>query len=210
MLCSSPVDDMTSHVRWKDVDDTLAYAERTNAVALFHAHVPGETITTDAIASLLILAEQHHLDFVRYDELDPAQPPRAGIALAFDDQATDKWVELRDLFAAHGARVTFYITRFPNYTDEMKAQVAELAADGHDIEAHSITHPLAPDYVAAHGLSAYLADEVVPSFQLLRDAGYTPTSYAFPFGHASEETYAATLALDGVARIRLSPGNCPY
>ncbi|MBA3464693.1 MAG: polysaccharide deacetylase family protein [Deltaproteobacteria bacterium] len=210
MLCSLSVDDLSSDVDWDQVDESLSYARRANAVALVHAHVPGETISIQAIEGMLLLAEQHHLDFVGHDELDRDHEPRAGLALAFDDQATDKWYELRELFLVHEAKVTFYLTRFHNYTDEMKAQMAQLAADGHAIEAHSVDHLNADAYVRAHGLDAYLTDEIVPSFEILKTAGYAPTAFAFPFGVASESTYNAVLAQPGVERIRLSPGSCPY
>jgi peptidoglycan/xylan/chitin deacetylase (PgdA/CDA1 family) len=92
----------------------------------------------------------------------------------------------------------------------MKLQIAQLAADGHDIESHTVNHLHADSYVAEHGLDAYLADEVAPSFDILRAAGYTPSSFAFPFGAADERTYRAVLELPGVERVRLSLGSCPY
>lgn len=210
VLRSLSIDDLSSDVDWDEIDAALGYAERANAVALVHAHVPGETISVSAIEGMLLIAEQHHLDFVGHDELDREHEPRAGLAFAFDDQATDKWYELRELFLVHEAKVTFYLTRFHNYTDEMKAQTAQLAADGHAIEAHSVEHLNANAYVKDHGLDAYLAGEVVPSFEILKAAGYAPTSFAFPGGVSSESTYNAVLALPGVERIRISPGSCPY
>lgn len=210
VLCSSSVDDLVSDVDWGEVEETLAYAERENVVALFHAHVPRVTISIRAIESLLVVAQAHHLDFIRYDELRPDQPRRAGLALVFDDQATQAWTDIRPLLANYGARVTFEVTRYPNYTDEMKAQIRQLADDGHDIEAHSISHLHTAAYIAEHGLDAYLTEEVMPSFQVLRDDHYTPTTYAFPFGAADVATYEAVLAQPGVERVRLSPGSCPY
>lgn len=210
VLCSNSVDSITADLDRDLVEETLGYAERNTAVALFHAHVPGETISRDVIEWLLASADAHHLEYVTYDQLTPDQPARAGIALAFDDQAVDAWLATRDLLRAHGARVTFFVTRFPNYDDEMRAGIAALAADGHDIEAHSISHIHAKDFVGRHDIPAYLAYEVKPSFEVLRAAGYTPTAYAFPFGEANEEIWDQVLALDGVGRIRLSPGACPY
>ncbi len=210
VLCSSAIDDMHTAVDWAEVDETLAYAERENVVALFHAHVPGETVSLHAVESMLLLAEAHHLDFIRYDELRPDQPRRGGLALGFDDQATDAWSAMRGLLADHGARVTFEVTRYPNYSDDMKAQIAQLAADGHDIQAHSISHLHAADYVAQHGLDAYVTEEVMRSFQVLQEAGYAPTMYAFPFGEADAATSDAVLAQPGVEHVRVSPGSCPY
>jgi len=210
VLCSLSIDDLSSDVHWDDVDEALAFAARENAVALLHAHVPGETIRAQTVDDVLSLAAQYGLAFVRHDELSTFNEPRAGLALAFDDQATQAWTDMRDVFASHGARLTFYLTRFHNYTDEMKAQIAQLAADGHAIEAHTVDHLHANSYVALHGLDAYLDDEVLPSFEILRTAGYAPSSFAFPFGEARERTYRAVLDLLGVERVRLSLGSCPY
>jgi peptidoglycan/xylan/chitin deacetylase (PgdA/CDA1 family) len=86
--------------------------------------------------------------------------------------------------------------------------LAALAADGHAIEAHSVAHLNAVDYIAQHGLPAYVDDEVLPSLAILRDLGYTPTSFAYPFGAAPSEAHDAVLA--HVERVRVSPGSCPY
>jgi len=210
VLCSDSVDDIRAGLDRGIVEETFGYAERTSSVALFHAHIPGKTISRDAIASILRSADAHHLDYVGYDELRSGEPPRAGFAFAFDDQAVDAWMDTRDLFQAHGARVTFFVTRFGSYTDEMKASLAALAAEGHDIEAHSVSHVHAGEFVHDHGFPAYAGDEVLPSFQILKDAGYTPTAYAFPFGEADETLRDEVLSLDGVERIRVSPRACPY
>ena len=61
----------------------------------------------------------------------------------------------------------------------------------------------------AHGLAAYLSDEVQPSIDGLVEAGYPPpAAYAYPFGEATDELNAALLAI--VPRVRVSPGSCPY
>lgn len=210
VLCSNSIDDLNGGIDRGLVEETFGYAEREGAVAMFHAHVPGETVSRDAIEWLLRSAEAHHLDYVTYDQMGPDQPRRAGLALGFDDQATDAWWGVRDLLLAHRARVTFFVTRLANYTDDMKSTLAALAADGHDMEAHSVNHLNAEAYVDDHGLAAYVADEVVPSFEVLRAAGYAPTAYAFPFGAANEEIWDQVLATDGVARVRVSPRACPY
>lgn len=210
VLCSNAVDDLNGGIDRGLAEETMRYAEREGVVALFHAHVPDVTVSRDAIEWMLRMADAHHLDYVTYDQLGPDQPPRAGLALAFDDQATEAWWSMRDLLLAHGARVTFFVTRFANYTDEMKSTIATLASDGHDIEAHSVNHLHAETYVGEHGSAAYLADEVVPSFDVLRTVGYAPTAYAFPFGAANEEIWDQVLAIDGVARVRVSPRACPY
>ena len=83
---------------------------------MFHAHEPGASVSRGALERIFTLADRYHLDYVGFDELDPGTP-RAGIAFAFDDNATDAWVSVRDLLAAHHARVTFFVTRWAMMTD---------------------------------------------------------------------------------------------
>src|SRR5213078_2032002 len=140
----------------------------------------------------LTMADEHHLAYVTFRELDAHAAPRAGLALAFDDNAIDAWFSVRELLAVHGARVTFFVTRWYSRSDAERAELRALADDGHDVEPHSVNHLPAPRYVREHGLGAYLADEVIPSIDGLTRAGYSPpTTYAYPFGRDTAELDAA-------------------
>jgi len=202
VLCSQAIDDMTLNVPWDLVEDQMLDAAQTRSVLVLHAHTPGATISTAAIERVLTLADRRGLAFVTFRELDPAAPPRAGLALAFDDNAIDAWFGARDQLAAHGAHVTFFVTRWHSRSDRERAELRILADDGHDIEPHSANHLHAPRYVHDHGLDAYLADEVMPSIDGLIASGYPPpTVYAYPFGQNSPEL---------VPHVRVSTGTCPY
>ncbi len=155
---------------------------------------------------MLLLAEQHHLDYVTYNEMKPG-PRRAGIAIAFDDNAVDQWLGIRELLQAHGARVTFFVSRYTLITDDERAGLDVLAADGHDLEPHSVHHLHAHEYIADHGLDAFMTDEVVPSIQVLEQAGYPATTFAYPFGEHSDALDDALLQY--VDRVRTTPGECP-
>jgi hypothetical protein len=209
VLCSQAMDDLTSDAPWELAEDQMLEAAQTRSVLALHAHVPGESISTAAIERILTMAERRGLAFLTYRELDPAATPRAGLALAFDDNAIDAWFGVRDLLAAHGAHVTFFVTRWYSRTETERAELRMLAGDGHDVEPHSVNHLHAPDYVREHGLPAYLTDEVMPSIDGLVQAGYPPPAiYAYPFGQSTPELDAAILKI--VPRVRVSPGSCPY
>jgi hypothetical protein len=208
VLCSSSIDDLIYDVSWARIEERLAYARDRGSVAIVHAHVPEVTISLEAIERVLGLARQNGLDFVTFGELSPAGPARGGLALCFDDQAIGAWYGIRDRLAAHGARVTFFATRYAERSDEERARLAELAAAGHAVEAHGVDHRDAVAYVRAHGLEAYLADEFLPSVRILEEAGYAVTSFAFPFGDSSPALDEAVLA--HVARVRVSTGSCPW
>jgi hypothetical protein len=208
VLCSQPIDDLSATAPWDLVEQQMQVAERTDSVLLLHAHGPGTTVSLAAINRVLLMAQQHHLAFLTFRELDPQATPRAGLALAFDDQAIDAWFGVRDLLASHGAHVTFFVTRWYSRTDQERSELRELFDAGHDVEPHSVNHLHAPDYVRAHGLAAYLSDEMQPSIDGLVAAGYPPpNTYAYPFGEDSNELNAAILPI--VPRVRVSPGSCP-
>jgi peptidoglycan/xylan/chitin deacetylase (PgdA/CDA1 family) len=208
VLCSEPVDDLTGVQRDWDVEEGRFRDAATHRwVTMAHAHIPGTTVSRVTLEQIFDWADADGLAYVRFDELVNGAPPRAGLAFAFDDDAVAAWMSVRDLLLAHHARVTFFVTRWFELTDAEKADLATLAADGHDIEAHTVHHDDAVAYVAAHGLDAYIADEVVPSIQVLEAAGYHVTSFAYPFGSHDEQIDAAVLA--HVARVRTTPGECP-
>jgi peptidoglycan/xylan/chitin deacetylase (PgdA/CDA1 family) len=85
------------------------------------------------------------------------------------------------------------VTRFDYLSDAEIAMLQELRDDGHAIEAHGLRHLDAPDYRERHGLRAYLDDELLPSLELMRDAGFEPRSFAYPFGARTSELDRAVL-----------------
>jgi peptidoglycan/xylan/chitin deacetylase (PgdA/CDA1 family) len=208
VLCSLPIDDLSQDTTWSDVSAELRYAADHQSVALLHAHVPGETVSYARITQVLEAASTLGLEFVTFHDLVPSRTPASGIALCFDDQAVDAWYSQASVFRDHGARVTFFVTRFANWTEVQKGKLSELAADGHDVQAHSVNHLNAVDYADTHGMAAYLDDEALPSIALLTAAGYDVTSYAFPFGASTQALNDAML--QHVNTVRVSPGSCPY
>ena len=221
VLCSDPIDDLTGMTRnWTAAEGRFRDAEQHAWVTLVHAHVPDievmpptatsnvltPTVSIAALERVFGWADQYHLDYVRFDELTP-DTPRAGVAFAFDDESVDEWFALRPIFTAHHAKVTFFVTRWDTLTPAQLAELAQLSADGHDLEPHTVNHVNATDYVRDHGLPAYMTDEVLPSIQVMTAAGYHPTSLAYPFGVHDEAIDEAVL--QHLDRVRTTPGECP-
>jgi peptidoglycan/xylan/chitin deacetylase (PgdA/CDA1 family) len=172
----------------------------SEAVVLFYGHDPPHQTTYEAIEGLLSRAEHDGLDVLTFADLaEPTATPRAGICLSFDDDQIADWFAMRELLARHSARVTFFVTRYAGFTTEQRAMLHALYADGHSIEAHSVHHLNANDYIAEHGLQAYVDDEVQPSIDVLRADGFHPVAYAHPFGAHSYELDQAL-----VRRIRFA------
>jgi hypothetical protein len=95
VLCSDSYDDLSAEAPWALIEDELQFAHDAQRVALFHAHGPGETVSIGAIERMIALAEKNHLEFFEYKDLVPG-PRKAGVALAFDDNAVDQWLSIRD------------------------------------------------------------------------------------------------------------------
>jgi peptidoglycan/xylan/chitin deacetylase (PgdA/CDA1 family) len=209
ILCSQAFDDMREKMPWTKIEREMEVAETTSSVLLLHAHKPGETVSVAAIERVLTMADQRHLEFLTFRELEPGATPRPGIAIAFDDSSIDEWFTLRDQLANHGAHVTFFVAGWQAASDAQRAKLRTLADDGDDIEPHSVNHLYPLRYVEEHGVDAYISDEVVPSIQALIDSGYPPgVVYAYPFGHTSDELNDAVLKV--VPRVRVSPRSCPH
>ena len=208
VICARSIDDSERSVDvpglLQRMDDAITYRQVYN----LYSHVPGMTVSYDLIDQVLDGAVARQLSFVTYGDMLDASDPRGGLALAFDDQSVDAWFTLRDTLRRHGARVTFFVTRYLQLPDQARAELRELAADGHDIEAHGVDHLDAVKYVAAHGMEAYLRDEALPSVDALVADGYPASVFAYPFGSHDEDIDRALL--DHVALVRTTAGPCPW
>lgn len=209
VLCSDAVDDLVDTVNWPFIDKQLALAGERGWALLLHAHTPGVTISADALEHVLSTADANGLAYATFRELDENGPHAAALALSFDDNAPDQWTSIRDTLKAHGAHVTFFVSRWQDMTPAQHQEILVLHQDGHDIEPHTVDHPHALDYVRQYGLDAYLDDEVLPSFDVLTAAGLPAASaFAYPFGE--HDGTLDTLVLQHVAKVRTTPGECPW
>jgi peptidoglycan-N-acetylglucosamine deacetylase len=136
-------------------------------------------------------ARDRGLAFFTYTDFAAGAPIGPGLALSFDDTFVASWVELRPLFAQYGARITFFVSRYASLDDAAHAGLHTLAADGHDVEPHTVRHLRAPAYVENHGIDAYLRDELDPSIDVMRADGYEIHAFAYPYGARTSELDAA-------------------
>ncbi len=179
-------------------------------VAMFYAHVPGRDIDLDTLDALLARAQADGLPLLTYADLMTGAR-RPGISLSFDDTEVDQWMLLRPLLAKYDAHVSFFVTRYFEFTDAQKAELHQLYADGNSIEAHGVNHAYAVDYVKANGLDAFIANEVVPSITILQADGFAPVAYAHPGGSHDREIDDAILEHISIARsISGAPKPCKH
>jgi len=181
--------DSSAHTDEASIDTGLDRARDRHEIVELYAHNPGPggTVPPAKIEHVLAGAKARGLAFVTYADFANHTEKYPGIALSFDDSFVDAWARMQPMFAQYDARITFFVTRYYQMDADRRGELQQLAADGHDIEAHTVNHLRAPDYVETHGLNAYLHDEVDPSIQLMRDDGFEVHAFAYPFGARTTE-----------------------
>ena len=193
VLCGYSVDDKNS----VSIDALSAGFERARTerkTIHLYAHKPAGTVQSSTIESVVAGAADRGLGFVTYKDLaDGFVGAQGTLALSFDDHAVSEWHAMLPMFAQYHARVTFFVSSFQFGTVEDVRMLHELEAAGHDIEYHSTTHQNAEDYARANGVAKYLTDDVEPGLAALRDAGFAPTIFAYPFGARTAATDVALL-----------------
>lgn len=183
--------DSYARISTASIETGLDRAQERGEVLELYTHNPGTTITWDAVEAVLAGAQARGLAYVTYaDMVEGKRPSGGGLALSFDDLYLNSWLAGRDLFKRYDARLTFFIA---HWTASARDGIRSLAADGHDIEAHSVNHLRGPVVVEERGLEAYISEEVVPSIQVLRDEGYGAQVFAYPYGARTNETDRAIL-----------------
>lgn len=158
-----------------------------NEVLVLYGHATSIGTSVETIEAVLARAGDRGLDSVTFLDLARDGAKRPGIALSFDDTEIDAWFEFRDVFARYDARATFFVTRYYEWSDEARAKLHVLFDEGHSIEAHGVNHINVCLYsemhdLDEHDLDAYIAEEVMPSVEVLRADGFTPHAFAFPGG----------------------------
>jgi len=209
VMCGMSIDDKNS-ASVDAIGGALERARIDGTTVQLYAHRPddtGGTVEPAIIELALAGVVERGMGFATYSELAQREVP-GSLALSFDDHNLESWTALRPMFAHYNARVTFFVSGFPFLTEAERAQLHQLAADGHDIEYHSTNHFHASQYAADHGAAAYVADDIVPGLEAMRADGFAPTIFAYPFGERSSVTDEALRP--HFAHLRAIRSSCPY
>ncbi|WP_131742693.1 polysaccharide deacetylase family protein [Actinomadura roseirufa] len=131
------------------------------------------------------------------------------VSLTFDDGAQDHYDNARPALDAHGMKGTFYINSgrvgSSGYMD--RTEIAGLAAGGHEIGGHTISHADLPTLATAEQQRQVCDDRVA-----LLNMGFTVKNFAYPYGNADSGVekvvrdcgYNSARTVGGV----VSPGSC--
>jgi len=107
-----------------------------------------------------------------------------GIALTFDDRHVGEWHALLPLLREFEARATFFVGGAAWLDAQQLGWLRELRDAGCEIGSHGHRHRGVQRHYGAdpRAASRYVVEEVMPSMRTLRDGGFDPQSYAYPFG----------------------------
>ncbi len=205
VMCGISVD-FKNTVSNDSIANGLDRAQVEGTVLHLYSHRPAGSVDVSTIEHVLAGAADRDMAFVTYRDLVNGRGD-AGLAFSFDDRDIRGWHELLPTLELYGARVTFFISQFHVLEDDERRLLRELAAAGHDVEYHSTNHRDAEVVIAEQGLGAYLAEEIEPDLRLMRDAGFDPVVFAYPFGSRTAQTDAALL--EHVQLLRGSSHDCP-
>jgi peptidoglycan/xylan/chitin deacetylase (PgdA/CDA1 family) len=114
----------------------------------------------------------------RLHSVDAPPLTEGGVVVSFDDRNFDDWVKAIPLFDQYGVKATFFISGKIDAT--AIAAIRKLQSHGHCIGSHSVNHLRAVDYCEQHSTDEFLENEILPQLMAFREAGVTPTSFAYP------------------------------
>lgn len=109
-----------------------------------------------------------------------------GIALTFDDTYVDNWYQYLPLLDSFGAKATFYISAYHNFTPQQKSKLREIQRHGHEIAYHTSNHYNLVDYLRFNGIDKLIQYEINEDLNNMNRDGFYPTTFAYPYGAYNE------------------------
>lgn len=148
------------------------------------------------------------------------------VFLSFDDWWIEEWFMFLSFFAVRNIRTTFYpafrkngLTNYWTAEDAARSMtprrwqmLGKIAAAGHTIGFHTISHVRADTYIAGYGADKFTADEIRAGLDLIESHGIPrPRHFAFPYGFHNEATDALIVNIFSTARAISPDGeSCLY
>ncbi len=117
-----------------------------------------------------------------------------GVLMTFDDRNMINWEKHIPLFEKYGARCTFFVDRFDQLTPEQVASLKHLRGKGHTIGCHGLRHRKAAEFIKEHSAEKYLAQEIEPALDAMKQQGFEPMCFAYPNSNRNTVTDTALFA----------------
>ena len=116
------------------------------------------------------------------------EQPRGSLVLTFDDTVhIGSWKTGINTIEQYGGVATFFLDRPHRLSSSDVEWLLEIESRGHEIGFHGTHHGNAMMMVYFDGLclDEYIAREIEPGVNQLRDMGLSISSFAYPYGHHS-------------------------
>lgn len=111
----------------------------------------------------------------------------SGICITFDDNYIYQWHSARELFSSYGARATFFVSWFHRLTDHQRLTLHDLCRYGHEVGYHTVNHPRASEFLDRFSIADYITQEVLPGLALMKEHGFEPTAFCYPYSDRNEQ-----------------------
>jgi hypothetical protein len=111
-----------------------------------------------------------------------------GIAMTFDDDYVDNWYKYLPLLDSLGVKATFYISGYHNLSQTQIAKLKAIMQHGNEIAYHTTNHQNIQKYLENHSEKDLLHSEIYPDLSLMKQDGFNPVVFAYPFGSHNKET----------------------
>lgn len=115
-------------------------------------------------------------------EVPKGEMPHGMIALSFDDTYADSWYAALPLLDSLGIKATFYVSAYHTLTPLQKDKLRIIKLHGHEIGYHTTNHANLVKLNKKSGLEAMIRQEIMPDLALMRNDGFDPVDFAYPFG----------------------------
>ena len=140
-----------------------------------------------SIDGLLVVGNSRIDDLELFTIFKP-QNHKAGFSLTFDDLFIDGWYSMRDTFLKYDVKSTFFLSYFDSLSAEEITKLKTLESDGHEIACHTLNHKgVGKDYnYDSSRINTYISEEIIPALNNMKDAGFNPVSFAYPYGERNK------------------------
>lgn len=136
-----------------------------------------------SIEGMVVLGNTNIDDIELFNIAYPANH-KAGLSLTFDDTDVAGWFSLRNIFLKYKVKPTFFVSYFADFNGNEINKLKTLEQDGAEIGCHTLTHGgIERDYGNdVTRIDEYINEQIKPSYNLMKAAGFNPKSFAHPYG----------------------------
>jgi peptidoglycan/xylan/chitin deacetylase (PgdA/CDA1 family) len=143
----------------------------------------------------------------------------AGVTLTFDDTTVDSWFNMNDIFLKYGAKITFFVSHFFSLDTSEINKLKTLQTNGAEIATHTYNHKgVTRDFNNdIERIDEYINEQILPPLEDMRNRGFNPVSFAYPYGEHEEHYDSAVRGHTPYIRLtfddsesRLSQQNAIY